>query len=73
MKTIETEKQLKIIVEDHGTVQNCTFVQHVPKQICFDCKVLYEAYLADDELWGLLPEYLQGKFLCPHCFTRRLP
>lgn len=52
-----------------GTFENCTFISSVPKQMCFRCKVLYEAYLVDDEIWNKLPEKLRDKYICPVCLV----
>jgi len=63
-KTIEHEG---VFVTSGGTFENCTFISHVPKEMCFKCKAMFEAYLVDNKIWNKLPETLRNKYVCPIC------
>lgn len=65
-KTIEKEENFVM----RGTFENCRFISHVPKQMCFKCKTMFEAYLADNEIWNGLPEALRDKYICPTCLVK---
>ena len=67
MKGKTIEKEGKFVLS--GRFENCTFISHVPKQMCFKCKAMFEAYLVDDEIWNKLPETLRNKYICPICLV----
>ena len=61
----------QIIDASNSKMKYCTFNMATPKQMCFLCQELYEAYLFDDELWETLPKELRNKYLCEECFKKQ--
>lgn len=65
------EKEVNFVLSG-GMFEHCTFISHVPKQMCFKCKSMFEIYLVDDEIWNKLPETLRGKYICPLCLKNNI-
>lgn len=53
-------------------MNNSTMNITVPKQMCYNCGTVYDAFLIDDELWDLVDDKLKDKFLCPECARRAI-
>ena len=70
MKNQIIEKEGKFVLNDKFI--NCTIISKIPKQMCFKCKGLYEAYLTDDEIWNTSPKMLRNRYICSSCLQKYL-
>ncbi|MBE3114620.1 MAG: hypothetical protein IMZ59_03775 [Actinobacteria bacterium] len=61
---------LAIDVPKTMKLTNCHINIKPPKQLCFICNKLFEAYLIDDEKWEKLQENYRNKLICRDCYEK---
>ncbi len=63
-----------ITIEKDGHVEmsNVTIEMTIPRQMCYVCSKMFDAYMVDDDKWDQMPVELQSKYVCPECFRKKV-